>query len=355
MNNSKILSLVAGSSGGHILPAIQIGKKWLQKNPKGKIIFFCSKKNIDKKILNKTSFINHIIFLNLCNFPSKKIWLYPKFIFQFIIVFFKSLFYIFKYKPYKIIGTGGYISIPVCIAAKLIKSRIELYELNVVPGRAIKVLTKIANKIFITFEGSKFFLQNRVKNFAQRCELIDYPIRFKKQNKISDKQTIIKTMNKNFETTFFRDKKTIFLLGGSQGSIFLNRLLKKWIHKNKYLLTKIQIIHQTGIKDKTDWNSFYKNLEIPSIIFSYDENIKNYYLISDLIICRAGAGTLFEIEFFKKQSLVIPLKSKQTDHQVDNALEMQYKNPNLFTLQDQNLITKNFNLFSDEIIKILNL
>jgi len=355
MNKKKTICLVAGSSGGHIIPALQLGQKWLQKNKSGRVIFFCSSKKLDKKILEKTSFLTKTINLNLDNFPGKKIWLYPKFLFQLLYSFFKSLFYLIKYRPHKTIGTGGYISIPVCIAAKLIRSKVELYELNVVPGKAIKALIPIANKIFITFEGSKLFFQHRMKDVSKRCELKNYPIRFEEKDKSFDKKVILSNINKNFDITFEENKKTIFLLGGSQGSLFLNNILKKWIEKNKSILQNLQIIHQRGITDKTDWPSFYKNLALPAIVFSYDENIKDYYVISDLIICRAGAGTLFEIEFFKKQSLVIPLKSEQTDHQVDNALEMKHKNPELFTVQDQAVIIKDFSVFSDKVIKILNL
>jgi UDP-N-acetylglucosamine--N-acetylmuramyl-(pentapeptide) pyrophosphoryl-undecaprenol N-acetylglucosamine transferase len=355
MSKLKALALVAGSSGGHIIPALQLGKTWLQENPTGKIIFFCSKKKIDKKILEKYSFLDRIIYLNIHNIPGKKIWLYPRFILQFLTVFLKSLFFLIKYRPLKTIGTGGYIAIPVCLAAKCTRSNVELYELNVVPGKAIKALLPIANKIFITFEGSKLFLKNKIRDFTKRCIHIPYPVRFTNKDKKYDVVSIINNINKDFDTQFTQQRKTIFLLGGSQGSMFLNNTLRTWLEKNKFLLKYVQIIHQTGIRDTTDWPHFYKTLGIPAIVFNYDENIKNYYLLSDLIICRAGAGTLFEIEFFKKRSLIIPLKSIQTDHQVDNATEMHHKHPDLFTIQDQDIITQHFAQFSDKVIKMLNL
>jgi UDP-N-acetylglucosamine--N-acetylmuramyl-(pentapeptide) pyrophosphoryl-undecaprenol N-acetylglucosamine transferase len=355
MSKTKAICLVAGSSGGHIIPALQLGKTWLQKNPTGRIIFFCSNKNIDKNILEKYNFLDRIVYLNMSSISGKKVWSYPTLIVQFTITFFKSLLHLIKYQPEKTICTGGYIAIPVCLAAKCIRSNVELYELNVVPGRSVKALLPFANKVFITFEGSKLFLQNKIKDFTKRCTHTQYPVRFTDKDKTYNKQHIIDTINKNFNTQFDTQRKTMFLLGGSQGSIFLNTTLKKWLKKNKFLLKYIQIIHQTGLNDPTDWVHFYKNLPIPTIVFSYDENIKNYYLLADLIICRAGAGTLFEIEFFKKRSLIIPLKSIQTDHQVDNAAEMHHKHPDLFTVQDQDTITQNFTAFSDKIIKILNL
>ena len=197
-------------------------------------------------------------------------------------------------------------------------------------------------------------MQNKIKDFTKRCTLTPYPVRFSKQDTQCNKQEIVENINKNFSAHFDIARKTIFLLGGSQGSVFLNATLKKWLEKNKFLLKQVQIIHQTGMGPNNFLN-FYKSLGIPAIVFSYDENIKDYYLLSDLIICRAGAGTLFEIEFFKKRSLVVPLKSIQTDHQVDNAAEMHHKHPDLFSVQDQDVIKANFSLFSDKVIKMLNL
>jgi UDP-N-acetylglucosamine--N-acetylmuramyl-(pentapeptide) pyrophosphoryl-undecaprenol N-acetylglucosamine transferase len=359
MRNSKLLFLVAGGSGGHILPALLLGKKWLQENPNGKVVFFGSNKALDKKLTLKTDFLHSVVYLNLINMPGKKVWLYPIFFFQLMIAFFKSFFYLLKFKPNKVISTGGYISIPLCLVAKVFCSFVELHELNVIPGKAVKFLIPFANKIIITFESTKLFFKNYLRRFVYKCELQDYPIRFEEKDKEFDKNSVFKKINETINhgvTYFFEAKrKTIFILGGSQGSIFLNELFQKWLEKNKNLADKIQVIHQTGAQDKTDWFSFYKNLKCPAVIFTYDENIKNYYLISDLIVCRAGAGTLFELEFFKKRCLIIPLKTAQTDHQVDNALEMSLRNPDIFHVQDQDLIAKDFSLFEQKIVKDLEL
>ena len=115
----------------------------------------------------------------------------------------------------------------------------------------------------------------------------------------------------------------------------------------------IQVIHQAGSYSTFDWPAFYANEKIPALAFSYDERIKDYYLISDLIICRAGAGTLFEIEFFEKTCLVIPLVAQTTNHQIANARAMQEKNSKLFHVLTQEEVTRKFDLFSDTILRLL--
>jgi len=330
---NKILCIVAGGSGGHITPAIELGKKWKNNNKNGSIIFFGNNKKLDKKIhaksVLKTSFFKTNLFL-LTNLPGKKIWRYPKFLFQLTFTFFKSLFFLYKNRPEKIISTGGLIAIPICLAGKILKIPIELHELNVIPGKAIKFLSPIAKDIFVTFEQSKKFFKG--------AKLEKYPLRFSPQIK---NLSLKKTSN---------SKKTIFFIGGSQGSLFLNNLLKKIVLEHREIIKNLKIIHQTGQNDKTDWKAFYKKHKISATHFSYSKTMKDWYLLSDLVISRGGAGTLFELEFFKKKSIIIPIKSVASDHQKHNAIAMVERNPKLFTLLDQDLIKKDFNVFLTQLV-----
>jgi len=142
-------------------------------------------------------------------------------------------------------------------------------------------------------------------------------------------------------------------MGGSQGSFFINSLFKDWLEKEENRHSKIQVIHQTGNRDDRNWHSFYREMGIPSFIFSFYDNLKIFYSVADLVICRAGAGTLFELEFFKKLSLVLPLKTKQTSHQIFNAQEMAAKNPDLFVVQNQSLKQEDLAVFSKNIENML--
>ncbi|MFH1461926.1 MAG: UDP-N-acetylglucosamine--N-acetylmuramyl-(pentapeptide) pyrophosphoryl-undecaprenol N-acetylglucosamine transferase [bacterium] len=326
---NKTLFVVASGSGGHILPALVLARKWKNKEH-GKVIFFTGTKKLDLKILNSNYFIDKKINLNLSKFPGKKLWLYPIFCLELLICFSKAIFYSYKYKPNQIITTGGYMAIPVCIASKLFKSFITLYELNVIPGKAIIFLSYIANKIAIVFKESKEYFNKKYQN---KIILESYPLRYSQQDKIFDKKELIKKINQEQGVSFSSDKKTIFLLGGSQGSLFLNSYLKNWLTENTNELNNIQIIHQIGSKDKTDWNTFYKNLNIQAIVFSYRQDLKDFYLLADKVITRAGAGTLFELEFFKKKSIIFPLVASTTTHQIDNAKIMAKRNEGLFEIK----------------------
>jgi len=360
------------------LPAFVLAQKWQTSNPGGEIVYLSSGKSIDKQISNSLEIEFKKRPLRLINFPAKKLWQYPKFTTQLFLTFFKSLFYLTRQRPQLVLSTGGYIAIPVCIAAKILKIPIDVYELNVIPGRATKLLASFCSKIFVTFQKCNDYFESK-KKIKKKCFLSPYPVRYSEKDKLVDMQkniTFINQLLRSRQKTFLikeaeklgceglegepfysfdLNKKTIFVLGGSQGSLYINSLFKDWILAQKSLASKIQVIHQIGSADQNKWKNFYRSLEIPSFIFSYYDNLKNFYLISDLVISRAGAGTLFELEFFNKKSIIIPLQTRQTDHQVFNAQEMARRNGDLFVVQKQQVSPQNLPLFSQNISNILNL
>lgn len=325
MTNEKIC-FVSGRSGGHIIPCLTEAKRFFEQNYD--ILLLSTKTQIDKTVLENSSFNN--IQFNLENFPYLKLWNYPKYIWNFGETFLNARKILKQEKPIKIVSMGGYISIPICLAAKTLGIPIELFELNAVPGRTIKLLAPMADKILVCFENCK-------KYFPEKKGLVtNYPLRYGPEELIFNKEEIINNLN------FSSKKKIIFILGGSQGSIFINNIIKKLITENPEILEEIQLIHQTGSNDKTNWQAFYENLNV--IHFPYSNNIKAYYKIADLIICRSGAGTIFEIKFFDKKCITIPLEGVANSHQLLNANAIQQTAPK-FTVLRQKEIEENPEIF----------
>lgn len=353
-NSNNRLVVVAGGSGGHILPALSLAKKWKDKNKSGKIVFLNSSKKIDSQILSDKTFISRSITLWIDKLPSKI--LLPYFALQATVSFFQSFLILLFFRPQKVVTTGGLIAIPVCFAAKILGINIELYELNATPGKASLVIARLASNILVTFQGCKKHFESLLSPGA-KLGLETYPTRFSKNDLICDKNQAIASINENIKDNNFKfsnKRKTIFILGGSQGSEYLNNIFKSWLEANKNIASKIQIIHQIGSSTNEEFSFLYTSLLIPHFNFSYDENIKNFYLISDLVISRAGAGTLFELEFFKKKALIIPLITNANDHQVNNAQEMAKKYPELFLMHKQVSAQKDLEFISSSIKKILN-
>lgn len=328
--NNPTLFIVAAGSGGHILPALTLAQNWLKNNPGGSIIVFTGTSALEKKILHQAHNIEHVFFVPLAKFSLRSWWKIPVVAWQAFFLMIQTLFWSMWYKPSLVISTGGLHAIPVCLATRLTRKRTELYELNVIPGKATKALLPIVHTIHTVFDQTKQHCRWGFLDFARKCQSAPYPLRFTPTDAtLSHNEAIlqIKELNPQY--------KTIFVLGGSQGSRLLNTLMRQFIHTLLKTNQRCNVIHQTGALEEAEWETFYQENNIPAITFSYNPMIQKFYTASDLIVCRAGAGTMFEILFFKRPCVVIPLISHTTDHQEANARAMQQQHPNLFNVINQ--------------------
>jgi len=339
MKKQKTICFVAGRSGGHIIPALTLAKKIVEKDQHTNVIFFSTNSPIDKKILKNNTEIKKHIELSLKNVPYKNVLHYPSFLANASYAIIKSLFALIKHRPEKIISMGGYISIPVCMCAFLLRIPIELFELNAVPGKTVTFLAPLATKIHVCFKEAISHLPEK------KCQLSEYPIRYSKQ------QTTQAKPDTHKKHGLLPDKYTILVLGGSQGSVYINNVIKKLINTSDNLHKKIQMIHQTGTNDKTNWEAFYKKNNISALSFEFKNDIKQHYQLADMVICRSGAGTLFETVFFNKKCITIPLDTKTTSHQIDNAKSMEKIYPNLVKMIQEKDLEKSTYLLKKEINK----
>jgi UDP-N-acetylglucosamine--N-acetylmuramyl-(pentapeptide) pyrophosphoryl-undecaprenol N-acetylglucosamine transferase len=133
-------------------------------------------------------------------------------------------------------------------------------------------------------------------------------------------------------------------MGGSLGSLQLNALAKDIV---QICGPNIQIIHQTGDTDTYDWQAWYDSQGIQSRVFTFDDNIIPYIMAADLVICRAGAGSLFELIYFEKPCIIVPLEGAADDHQVANAYAMQKRYPQLCTVVRHSIQEKSSQVISN--------
>lgn len=352
------LFIVAAGSGGHMLPALQCARTWLATNAGGRVEFFTGTSTLEQKIVADKPCITTVHAMDMGKFSLRHWWRIPVIALQAFWIFCRAFYYALRLKPELVISTGGLLSVPVGIAARLARRRVEVYELNLVPGKAVSALMPFAHVIHIVFPQTRAYCHWRWKDFSAKCRDTAYPIRFTAADRNLDKATIVDAINhtlsnRGLEPAFTTNRKTLFVLGGSQGSVILNTLTKKLIESHTELATKIQVIHQTGPFDETSWVSWYQQHQVPALTFSYDERINQFYVLADLIICRAGAGTIFEIAFFERPCVVIPLVATTTGHQVDNALAMAELHPQLFHILKQDDVVANPGLFCTTVEKLL--
>ncbi len=203
-------------------------------------------------------------------------------------------------KPNVVFSSGGYVALPVAIAARMLKIPIITHESDSVPGLANRIIAKIADTVCITFETTKKHIPEhktiRTGN-PVRDEILG-----------GSKEAGLKKLQFN-EFMF-----TILVMGGSQGAKTLNDLLMKVVPD---IIENTQIIHITGHGKETGFR--HKNYR--EFAFLEANDLSDMYAASDIIISRAGTNAISEILAMRKPSILIPLATAASNHQEHNANE----------------------------------
>ena len=287
---SKIL-ISTGGSGGHVLPAITI-----YDHLKSNYETLISTDLRGLKYLDKENY-NHIIV----NTPKlNNLLLFPFSFLKVFILTLKSLIILKRENISILISTGGYMSLPLCLAAKILSIKIYLIEPNMVLGRA-----------------NKFFLYFAKKLICYSKELINLPKKFE------HKQTIVMPLirKKYYDTDNYHNEGnffTITIIGGSQGAKIFDTLINELLVKISKICS-LKVVHQTSKKNTDFLEKFYKVNKIENKVFTFDENLNILLKQSDLCITRAGASSLAELSLLKIPFIAIPLPTSKDNHQFENA------------------------------------
>ena len=291
----KKILISSGGTGGHVIPAIAL-LEHLKDNFEVLLVLdkrgsnYVNKEKYKYKIVNSSR-----LSLNFLKLP----WTLITFLGSIL----KSFFLLKNNNIDILIGTGGYMSVPICIVAKILNIKVYLFEPNAVIGRANKFLVKFCNKIFCYSE-----------------EIINFPKKYK--NKIYKINHILRKNTYefvNFKKEEINKKVKLLIIGGSQGARFFDENLKKSIVSisKKY---SIKIYHQVSNSDLNNLESFYANNGIESKLFNFEDNISQYINEANIAITRAGASTLSELALLKVPFIAIPYKFALDNHQLENAL-----------------------------------
>ena len=308
----KKILISTGGTGGHVIPATIF---YEQLKDKFDVFLITDKRG--SRFLNLEKYKVTVI-----NTPklARNLFLLPL---NLIILFFltiKSLFFLKKNKIKALITTGGYMSLPICIAAKIFSIKIYSFEPNMVLGRV--------NSIFLRYTEKIFCYSDKIINFPKKY--------------LSKIVLINSLLRKEFYSFITNDKNEInneinlLIIGGSQGAKLFDNKLKKLIISlsKKY---KLNICQQIGSINKKKIEDFYNQNNISYQLFNFEENILKFISNINLCITRAGASTLSELTYLNIPYLAIPYPFAKDDHQLQNALF--YKNKNCCWILKQDELT----------------
>jgi len=295
----------AGGTGGHIVPALNVSLELLRRGVE--VHYIGNNNSMEYDIITKNNIPFHSIDVQKLyrSFTWKHIFFPFKLIKSVLVArrYFKEL------SPDAFIGFGGFVSGAPAIAAYLSCCPLFIQEQNCRPGITNRFTGKFATAVFVASEVSKGYFK------GCRVMVTGNPVRVDNIISVGDGP-----VRPEFQAN---GCKTLLVLGGSQGSLFINNLVLK--HLDLFSDQNINLIWQTGkrhidtINEKIDGK--------PNIItFDFTDKMQEYYAMADLVICRGGALTLAELDIHRLPALVIPLSTAAVNEQYHNAVNMASEN-----------------------------
>lgn len=317
-----------GGTGGHIYPAISISNELKLRYPNSKIVFVGARDRMEMQIVPKHGF--EIIGLWISGFTrslSLKNFIFP---IKLLTSLLRSLFIIKYNKPDVVIGTGGFASGPILYIASLSGIPTLIQEQNSYPGITNKILAKRASKICVAYDNlDRFFDKNKLI-------LTGNPVRSDLQNLAID------SVGAALKFGLEENKKTLLIIGGSNGSREINKLI--FNNLNLFESLNIQLLWQCG----KIYYEHYKKLNNNKNIKVYDfiDKMNLAYEVADIIISRAGASSISELCIVGKPVIFLPSPNVAEDHQSKNALSL-VNNKAALMIEEKNMNKDFKNSFSE--------
>lgn len=294
--------VVAGGTGGHIYPALAIINKIREKEKNSEILYIGTTNRMEKDIVPKLGI--NFVGLEMAGFNRKNILANFSVLSKVCNAYSRSKKIIKEFNPDIVIGAGGYITAPVLYAAHKLKYKTIIHEQNSIPGMSNKFLSKIVDKVCLSFPGSsKYFPKEKTiyTGNPRSEEIVDV-------EKIS-KESL----------GFKKSKKLVVLVMGSLGSTTMTKKIKEIIPSFKD--KNYQVLIVTG---KAYIDSF-EEVDIPDNVklVPFLDNLINLMKDTDLIISRAGASTIAEITAIGLPAILVPSPYVTHNHQYLNAKELE--------------------------------
>jgi UDP-N-acetylglucosamine--N-acetylmuramyl-(pentapeptide) pyrophosphoryl-undecaprenol N-acetylglucosamine transferase len=320
--------LSGGGTGGHVNPALAIAEGIKAREPNTRFLYVGVKNKAESVIVVRAGY--KLRFVASEGFPGLRLSVrFLRFLAKLGLGIAKSILILLMFAPKWVVATGGYVSAPVVFAALILKKlriadvRIFLHEQNSIPGQLNALMGKWVDRVLLTFPQTLSFFPNGV--------VVGYPIRH------SIVPVPPEEAKKKLSFNIPPGREVIFAFGGSQGARTINRAIVDALRHLLPYKDKLFIIHGTGLSSSTEYNAaadtdirlgmsltkadrallseFYYRQD-------YFHNIAEVYSVSNLIVCRSGAGSLNEISRIGKPALLIPKANLPGDHQVMNARAM---------------------------------
>ena len=300
------LVFACGGTGGHIFPALSVAEELKKRAPDTEIIYVCGTLDIEIEIF-KAGVRKDVFAVESAPFRGACSLLSAGFLLKLFRGFALALRFLRCEKPDAVVGFGGYFSFPVVAAAKLLGLRCLIHEQNVEPGVANRLMNRWVDGVALSFAETASRLGG-----SRKLRVTGNPIR----------PAIEKGPARSAALSFFgfdADKKTLLIVGGSQGAESINTLFLAALNfLSEPLRRSLQALHLCGRMDPREAEQKLREAGVLAKAFSFFDRMDLAYAVTDAALGRAGATFLAEISAKEIPAVLIPYPFG-SGHQLLNA------------------------------------
>ena len=289
--------IAAGGTGGHLYPGVALAREFARLEPGSEAIFVGTVRGLETKVVPREGF--ELITITAQGVMGRGMWGALQGLAAVPVGLLECLAICRRRRPDLAIGLGGYTSPPLVLAAFLLGFKRAILEPNVYPGVANRVLSPLANLVFVSFADTAPFFA------PEKTRIVGTPIR----------QEFLEAPPQS-ETARV---PTLLVLGGSQGARSINRAMIAALPALAAERPRLRVIHQTGEHDYDEVAVAYRNARLDAEVAPFLFDVPRAFRQADLIVSRSGATTVAEITACGKPSLLIPFPHAIHGHQERNA------------------------------------
>jgi UDP-N-acetylglucosamine--N-acetylmuramyl-(pentapeptide) pyrophosphoryl-undecaprenol N-acetylglucosamine transferase len=301
MRQRRII-FAGGGTGGHLFPAFALAKE-IERRLKSncEIRFFVSGRELEDRLVREHNYRSHRLHLR----GIRRGTIVGNLIFPLLLAYslLEAIVHIIRYNPDFVVGTGGYLSFPAVLAAKMTQRPAFIQEQNSFAGVATRKAARFADLIFIAYEDTARQLQ-----WLEKCILSGNPVR--------PGLAELEPQAAREQLGLDPDKQTILIVGGSQGAASINEKIRSQLEIYGQWEGR-QLLWQVGADEERSRE--FATSQTNGKATSFIDDMAAAYAAADLVVCRAGALTLAELTAAGKPALLIPYPHATDDHQTRNA------------------------------------
>ena len=327
MIDARPVLIMAGGTGGHVFPALAVADELSAQGIP--VVWLGTRAGIEAQLVPQAGY--PIEWINISGLRGKNtltLILAPA---RIVLACWQALFILLKKQPRAVLGMGGFASGPGGLMAWMLRKPLLLHEQNAIAGLTNKILSKFASVVLQAFPGV-FKNAETTGNPVRKaiCELDRPEERFSKRYEGNDDKP---------------QPLRLLVIGGSLGAVKLNEIIPQALAKID-VSQRPEVVHQTGLKNIEAAKSVYRETGVAAKVEAFIDDMPGVYEWTDLVICRSGAMTVFELAAAGIASVLVPYPHAVDDHQTQNARYLERNGAAIIRQQDE--------LSADWLIEVIN-